>query len=45
MADQDTNKDLGTQGVEDTVAGKAKEVAGNVQKNTGKALGKQEDES
>jgi uncharacterized protein YjbJ (UPF0337 family) len=35
----DENKDLGTQGVEDTVKGKAKEVGGKVQKNVGKATG------
>ncbi len=33
------NKDLGTQGTEDTVKGKLKQAAGNVQKNVGKLTG------
>lgn len=41
MADKDTDKDLGTHGVKDTVAGKTKEAAGKVQKNVGKAVGNQ----
>ena len=45
MADQDTKKNLGTQGAEDTVAGKTKEAAGKVQKNVGKALGDKEMEA
>ena len=45
MADPNTNKDLGTQGAEDTVAGKTKQTAGKIQKNTGKALGNREMEA
>ena len=39
--DKDTsaNKDLGTQGAEDTVKGKANQAAGKVQKKVGQATG------
>ena len=35
MDENTTDKDLGTQGVEDTVKGKAKQVSGTVQKKAG----------
>lgn len=43
MADKE--KDLGTQGTEDTAKGKLNEAAGTVQKKTGKALGNEEMEA
>ena len=39
MDDKTTNKDLGTQGVEDTVKGKAKQAGGTVQKKAGQLTG------
>ena len=37
--DKRTDKDLGTRGVENTVKGKSKQVAGTVQKKVGKVTG------
>lgn len=39
MDDKTTNKDLGTQGVENTVKGKAKQASGTVQKKAGQLTG------
>jgi uncharacterized protein YjbJ (UPF0337 family) len=39
MDDKTTDKDLGTQGVEDTVKGKAKQAGGTVQKKAGQLTG------
>jgi uncharacterized protein YjbJ (UPF0337 family) len=39
MDDKTTEKDLGTQGVEDTVKGKAKQAGGTVQKKAGQLTG------
>jgi uncharacterized protein YjbJ (UPF0337 family) len=37
--DKSTDKDLGTQGAENTVKGKAKQAAGTVQKKVGQVTG------
>ncbi len=42
MTDETTNKDLGTQGQEDTLKGKLNQAAGKVQSKTGEVLGNDE---
>jgi len=42
MADYDDQKDLGTQGQEDTLKGKLKQASGKVQSKAGKLTGNKE---